>query len=75
MPDFYEISIDGLDGRIGTPGQPALIDVCLDEDFAEDPRLIPGARRHGFAAVAELAPGLVGRDAVVICQKGKLRTY
>ncbi len=71
MHTTHEISIDELSGRIGTSDQPALIDVCLDEDFAGDPRLIPGARRHGFAEIAALVPALVGREAVIICQKGK----
>lgn len=65
----HMISTTELAPLIGTPDAPDLIDVCIDEDFAEDPRLIPGARRWPFAKVGELAPTLTGRT-IVICQKG-----
>ncbi len=64
------ISADKLARLIGRPDCPALIDVCTDEDFAGDPRLIPGAVRRPFRDVAEWAPEFAGRPAVVICQKG-----
>ncbi len=56
--------------RIGAPDAPVLIDVCIDEDFALDPRLIPGARRHPFAEIEAMVPSLTGREVVLICQKG-----
>ncbi|MEM8949374.1 MAG: sulfurtransferase/chromate resistance protein [Pseudomonadota bacterium] len=71
MPSPTEITVSQLSRLIGTPGAPVLIDICIDEDFNEDPRLIPGSFRHPFRDVAELAPKLAGRKAVVICQKGK----
>ena len=52
------------------PDCPVLIDVQTDEDFAADPRLIPGAVRRPFRTVSEWAPEFAGRSAVVICQKG-----
>lgn len=55
---------------IGTPDSPALIDICTDEDFAADQRLIPGAVRHPFGTVDDLAPGLAGQRTVVVCHKG-----
>ena len=55
---------------IGAPDSPVLIDVCIDEDFALDPRLIPGAFRHPFTDIEALAPDLIGREVVIICQKG-----
>jgi len=64
------ISIEKLSRLIGTPRCPALIDVCTDEDFACNPRLVPGAVRRPFAAVSEWAHEFAGRSAVVICQKG-----
>jgi rhodanese-related sulfurtransferase len=64
------ISSEKLLRLIGRPDCPALIDVCADEDFACDPRLIPGAVRRSFRDVADWAPEFVGRSAVVICQKG-----
>ncbi len=56
---------------IGTPNAPVLIDICIDDDFAEDPRLIPTARRYPFKQIETLVPELQGRKTVVICQKGK----
>ncbi len=70
MSSLNSISIDKLARLIGRPDCPALIDVQIDEDFAADPRLIPGAVRRPFRAVAEWAPQFAGRSAVVICQKG-----
>lgn len=71
MPGFGSISPTQLARLIGTPDCPALIDIQIAEDFAADPRLIPGAFRHPFDRVEELAVNLEGRRAVVICQKGK----
>jgi rhodanese-related sulfurtransferase len=67
-PDF--ISASKLARLIGRPDCPTLIDVQIDEDFAADPRLLPGAVRRPFASVAEWAPEYSGKSVVVICQKG-----
>lgn len=64
------ISVAKLSRLIGTPGAPAIVDVCLDEDFGAYPRLLPRARRHRFDAVDDLIPDLRGRDAMIACQKG-----
>src|SRR5215203_1171501 len=66
------ISSEKLARLIGRPDCPTLIDVCTEEDFACDPRLIPGAVRRSHRDVAEWAPEFArdGRSAVVICQKG-----
>lgn len=71
MPSPSRITVAQLSRLIGTPNAPALVDVCIDEDFQEDPRLIPGSFRQSFRDIAELVPRLVGRKTVVICQKGK----
>lgn len=71
MPSPTEITVAQLSRLIGTPNAPVLVDICIDEDFNEDPRLIPGAFRHPFRHIAELAPDLAGKRVVVICQKGK----
>jgi rhodanese-related sulfurtransferase len=71
MPSINTISTDKLVRLIGTPRCPVLIDVQTDEDFASDPRLIPGAIRRPWQAVAEWAHELNGRSAIVICQKGQ----
>lgn len=65
------ISTEDLASRVGTPSCPALIDVQTDEDFAADPRLIPGAVRRPWDKTAEWLPEFAGRPAVVIRQKGK----
>ena len=71
MPSPTEITVAQLSRLIGTPDAPVLIDICIDEDFAADPRLVPGAFRHPFGALPNLVPELQGRRVVVICQKGK----
>lgn len=71
MPGFTVISPAQLARLIGTPDCPALIDIRTDADFTADPRLVPGAFRHRHDQVAELAPGLGSRRAVVICHEGR----
>lgn len=71
MPSPTEITVAQLSRLIGTPNAPVLVDICIDEDFNEDPRLIPGSFRQPFRSIAELAPDLGGKSVVVICQKGK----
>lgn len=71
MASPIEISVSQLLRRIGLPDQPVLIDVCLDDDFAENPRLIPTSRRWPFARIEELVPELQGKSVVIICHKGK----
>lgn len=71
MPSPTEITVNQLSRLIGTAAAPVLIDVRIDEDFAQDPDLIPTARRHAFDGVAALAPGLAGRHVVLYCQQGR----
>jgi rhodanese-related sulfurtransferase len=71
MPSLNAISIDKLARLVGTPACPVLIDVQTDEDFAADPRLIPGALRRPWAKVAEWVGEFGGTSAIVICQKGQ----
>jgi rhodanese-related sulfurtransferase len=70
MASPNEISVSQLSRLIGTPDAPAIVDVCIDEDFAADPRLIPGARRRSHKNVAEWAHHYTGRKVAVACQKG-----
>lgn len=70
MPSPTEISVSQLARLIGTPDAPTLIDVRIDEDFAADPRQIPGAHRQDFRSVAEWAPRYAGQKLVVSCHKG-----
>jgi rhodanese-related sulfurtransferase len=71
MSSYSAISSDKLARLIGTAKAPTLIDVRIDEDFAADPRLIPGAMRRSHCDVQDWAPRLTGQSVVVICQKGK----
>jgi rhodanese-related sulfurtransferase len=70
MSSINTISADKLARLIGTSKCPALIDVRTDEDFASDPRLIPGSVRRRYDRVATWAQDFAGRSAVVFCQKG-----
>jgi len=70
MPSINAISVDKLARLIGTPKCPVLIDVQTNEDFAADPRLIPGAVRRPWSQASEWAREFTGRSVVVICQKG-----
>lgn len=70
MPSPTQITVSQLSRLVGTPNAPVLVDVCIDEDFRDDPRLIPASFRHPHTDVAALAPKLVGQRVIVICQKG-----
>ncbi|WP_316165879.1 MULTISPECIES: sulfurtransferase/chromate resistance protein [unclassified Bradyrhizobium] len=68
---YTSISPEKLSRLIGTATSPRLVDVRVDEDFAADPRLIPGAVRRSHLDVQQWAPSFTGQSVVVICQKGK----
>lgn len=70
MPALNEISPINLMRLIGTPQCPVIIDVCTDDDFDEDPTLIPTATRHPHGDTAALVGKLSGQDVVVACHKG-----
>ena len=65
------ISPDKLARLIGTANTPVLIDVRTDEDFAADPRLIPGAIRRSHEDAADWGKEFSGRSAVVVCLRGQ----
>ena len=64
------ITASQLARLIGTPDCPTLVDVCIPEDFALDPRLIPGSRQHSHKDITGLVASLEAQRAIVICQKG-----
>lgn len=72
MASPHSISVEKLARLIGRADAPVLIDVCTDEDFAANPRLIPGSVRRPWAEVPTWGPAFVaaGKPAVVICKKG-----
>src|SRR5258708_25766280 len=71
MSSFTTISPDKLSRLIGTANAPSLIDVRTDEDFAADPRLIPGAVRRSHLDVQDWASRMTGQSVIVICNKGQ----
>src|SRR6516164_7138232 len=71
MSSFNTISSEKLARLIGVPHGPALIDVRTKEDFAADPRFIPGAIRRQHETTPSWAPEFAGRSAIVICEKGQ----
>ena len=70
MASYNEIPVSTLSRLVGTPECPVLLDVRTDEDFNDDPRLVPGAYRHAYQYVADLTDELKGKSVVVYCQKG-----
>ncbi|CDN56379.1 Superoxide dismutase SodM-like protein [Neorhizobium galegae bv. officinalis bv. officinalis str. HAMBI 1141] len=70
MPSFLEISPEKLNRLVGTPGAPLIIDVRTDEDFALDPRLVPGSVRRKHENVTEWSGAVDAESVVVVCQRG-----
>lgn len=70
MASPNQISPAQLSRLIGTAKCPTIVDVRIDEDFDDDPRLIPTALRHPFDDVEALVERLRGKHTVVYCQKG-----
>ena len=70
MSSPTSISIDKLARLIGTAHGPALVDVRTEEDFAADPRLIPGSVRRNYQDAADWGEEFSGRSVIVVCQRG-----
>ena len=70
MPALNTIPVDKLVRLIGTPKAPTIIDVRTDDDFAAEPRFIPGAVRRPWADVAGWAAEYRGKSIVVACAQG-----
>ena len=70
MPAPDTITAAQLSRRLGLADSPAVIDVRTDDDFALDPRLLPGTIRHDFRTVRDWAGQYAGRQTVVVCQRG-----
>ncbi|GBD48339.1 chromate resistance protein ChrB domain-containing protein [Methylopila sp. Yamaguchi] len=70
MPSNTQITPPQLSRLVGTPSAPIIVDVRTDDDFALDPRLIPGAIRRDALEVVEWGGTLGGRRVVVACQRG-----
>jgi rhodanese-related sulfurtransferase len=70
MPSPDVITPTQLARLLGTPDGPVILDVRTDEDFASDPRVLPGTIRRDFRSVASWASDFAGRPAAVVCQRG-----
>jgi len=70
MPSPTTITIAQFSRLIGVANAPTLIDVRSDEDYAADPRLIPGAMRRPALDAAAWAAAFAGKRAVIYCQAG-----
>ena len=71
MSSHTSISLDKLSRLIGTAKTPIVIDVRTEEDFAADPRLIPGAVRRSHQDAAEWSGEFAGSPAIVVCMRGE----
>ena len=70
MASPTEISVPQLSRLIGTLHCPVIIDVRIDEDYRDEPTLIPTAKRFRFDNIEALVPALTGKSVVIYCQKG-----
>ena len=71
MSSFNSISVEKLSRLVGTPSCPMLLDVRTGDDFATNPRFVPGAKRYSWERVGEWAPFFAGRSVIVMCHRGK----
>jgi rhodanese-related sulfurtransferase len=70
MSSINSIASQKLVRLIGVPKSPPLIDVRPDDDFAADPRLVPGSVRRAYGIVDDWKGQFHGRSPVVICLDG-----
>lgn len=70
MASPNSISVDKLARLIGTPSCPVIVDVRTDEDFAADPRLIPGSIRRDAYHAPEWIADTRGLASVIACHRG-----
>ena len=71
MTSPTEITVNQLSRLIGLPSAPAIVDIRIDEDFALDPRLIPGSRRRNYQDLDEWMGLYSGRKVIIVCHRGK----
>lgn len=71
MPATTLITTQQFSRLVGLPSSPAIIDVRIDEDYRDDPRLIPGSLRRDHRTIATWAPQYLGKSVVVACQRGQ----
>jgi len=71
MPATTLITTQQFSRLIGLPDAPAIVDVCIDDDYRADPRLVPGSLRRDYRAIASWAPDYRGKSVIVVCQRGQ----
>jgi len=71
VSSINRITSEKLSRLIGTPKCAALVDVRSDEEFAADPRLIPGSSRRDYMVASTLTTAFAGQPVVVICRDGQ----
>jgi len=70
MPAPDIITVSQLSRLIGLPDAPALLDVRTDDDFAADPRSLPGAVRRDWQTASVWGTEYAGRTVTVVCHRG-----
>jgi len=70
VPSTTEITVPQLSRLIGLPHLPAILDVRADEEFASDPRLIPGSRRRAVGVHVPWGSEYTGQSVIVVCKDG-----
>ena len=70
MAAFNEITPTNLMRLIGTPQCPTIVDVCINDDFAQTPALIPTSFRHPHTDLETLLARVTGGHVVVACHQG-----
>lgn len=71
MTSPTEITVNQLSRLTGLPSAPAIVDIRIEEDYALDPRLIPGSRRRNYQETAQWMDGYAGQKVIVVCHRGK----
>jgi rhodanese-related sulfurtransferase len=71
MPATTRITTQQLSRLVGLPNSPSVVDVRIDDDYRDDPRLVPGALRRDYRSVADWAAQYRGRSVVVVCHRGQ----
>jgi rhodanese-related sulfurtransferase len=71
MPATTVISTQQLSRLVGLPGAPVIVDLRIDDDYRADPRLLPGALRKDYRAIAAWAPTYRGKSVIVVCRRGR----
>lgn len=70
MPTPNSVSVSQLYRLIGTSDCPVILDVRTQEDFDDDPRLLPSALKRDFDKIDALVSEFSGDKVIIYCQKG-----